>query len=284
MKKQAYPDPAAQDVVPPSKTTAKASLPRRILGDLLLVLSLLFTCCLVIVMRQRIQTVALKEVYQTVFHYELLLCAILVLSALDIRFGFLTRLRGLPLKILGWLLRLVLYALSLAILLLCFRVVAEGRKGSDVKTDYTIVLGMALQDGKPTKDLELRVKTAGEVAKKNPDTTLIVTGGNPDSSGKTEAAVMKELLLSLGVSEESILTEDKASSTRENFRNVGEMIGYSQPVLLITSSYHMARALRLAKEAGFTEVYPMPASSELFAYPANLLWELVQNLNSLKRP
>ena len=77
--------------------------------------------------------------------------------------------------------------------------------------------------------------------------------------------------------------EDKARSTRDNFRNIAKMEGFSKdtPVVMISSDYHMDRAVRIAGKAGFTHVMRLPAPSGFFAYGANMLSEVVLNLNDL---
>ena len=63
---------------------------RRIIGDILLGLVVLLTADVLLVMPARINAVVLKADVQKVFVYELILCAILLFSALDLRFAFLT--------------------------------------------------------------------------------------------------------------------------------------------------------------------------------------------------
>ena len=60
------------------------------------------------------------------------------------------------------------------------------------------MLGLALENGQPTKPLLLRLDTAENYLEENPDAKLVLTGGNADSSGKTEAEAMRELLAEKG--------------------------------------------------------------------------------------
>ncbi len=143
------------------------------------------------------------------------------------------------------------------------------------------MLGLALENGKPTDDLLSRLNTARAYLEKYPETQLILTGGNPDRSGRTEAAVMCEILSGLGVPKEKMTLGDKASNTRENFKNTAKMVDPGQPVVLITSNYHMDRAVRTAKGAGFTDILRLPAPSSFLSYGANVLSEAVLELNEL---
>ena len=80
---------------------------RQILGDVLIFAAVLFTIYLSVIMIHRIRTVVLKDTYFSIFRYELLTCAIFLLFAFDLRFGFLTAMSFKALKIVGWLVRIL---------------------------------------------------------------------------------------------------------------------------------------------------------------------------------
>lgn len=265
-----------------SEERKRPCLFRRIAGDLLLVMTAALTADLTVVMLQRIRTVVLKDTYRTVFSRELILCLILLLFALDLRFGILTRCRPRVLRALGWLLRVTVTALSVLVLLLGCRALVGCLIDTSAQAEHAIVLGMALEDGKPTGDLLLRLDTAKAYLERCPGARLILTGGNPDPEGRTEAAVMRDLLAERGVAEEKLLLEDRAETTEENFANAARMIDPSEAVVLISSDYHMERASRTAKEAGFSHVLRLPAPSEPRRFVSNLVWEVMMELNSLK--
>ena len=90
---------------------------------------------------------------------------------------------------------------------------------------------------------------------------------------------MHDILTGRGVAEEKLHLEDQAHSTKENFKNTARMIDPNEPVVLITSNYHMDRAARTAKSAGFANVLRLPAPSSLLHYGANVMWEVVLELN-----
>ena len=60
---------------------------------------------------------------------------------------------------------------------------------------------------------------------------------------------MRVFLIDLGVPADAITDEAKALNTIENIRNVRAIIGKGR-VALVTSAYHMPRALQLAARAG----------------------------------
>ena len=259
----------------------RPGIARRVIGDILIVLVVAFMLYLGAIMHQRIQTVVLSDLYKKVLLNEQLLCLVLLVLALalDIRFGFLTRLRPVPLKVIGWIVRVFVIAAAALILVLVGRVVVTGMTTGAGAADHVIVLGMALEDGKPTQDLLYRVDTAQTYAEEHPESILILTGGNPDAQGRTEAAAMRDILVENGFPEDRIILEDQASNTMENFLNAAELIDPDTPVMLVSSNYHMKRAIKLAESAGFTRVIRLPAPSAALPYGANVMWEVMMEIN-----
>ena len=254
------------------KTGNRGSRVRRIIGDVLVALVVLLTADVAVVMLRKINAVVLKADYRQVFTYQLILCAILLLFALDVRFNLFTRAKSGILRIVGWVPRTVVVLLALLITFFCGKVIC----GSVTNT-----AGLALEDGEPTAGLLAGLDTAQSELGKYPEARLILTGGNADASGRTEAAVMREILAERGVADDRMILEDQAKSTRDNFRNTARIIDPGEPVVLISSNYHMDRAVRTAKAAGFTNVQRLPAPSSLLSYGANVMSEVVLELNEL---
>jgi uncharacterized SAM-binding protein YcdF (DUF218 family) len=80
---------------------------------------------------------------------------------------------------------------------------------------------------------------------------IIVSGGSllVQKSGPAvnEAEAMRQFLVDLGVPPEVIVSEGNSLNTLENIRNVRAMVGDAR-VALITSAYHMPRALKIARQ------------------------------------
>ena len=254
---------------------------RRIIGDVLLVLMILLTVNVACVMINKMNTVVQKAQTRDVFKYELMMCAVLFLFALDVRFGLFTCMKNRIVRVVGWGLRGVIAALTVVILFFCGKVIDGSLINTAGPAEHAIVLGLALENGKPTDDLVARLNTAEAYLNKNPEAQLILTGGNADESGKTEAAVMHDILAERGVKDEQMILEDKAGSTKQNFRNVTKMIDPGKPVVLISSNYHMDRAVKTARSAGFTNIMRLPAPSSILNYGANVLSEVVLEVNDL---
>lgn len=257
---------------------------RKIVGDLLIVAVLLLTLDMSIVMIYRISTVVLKEFYLKNFIYELILCVFLLLFSLDVRFGIFTMSGSRFSTIAGRVLRVVVTVLTCVTVFFIGNVIVGSLINTAAPVEHAIVLGMALENGKPTKDLLYRLDKAEYFLENNPSSDLILTGGNPDESGRTEAAVMQELLSERGIPEEKMILEDQSSSTKQNFKNVAEITDPNSPVVLISSNYHMNRAVETAQKAGFTNVLRLPASSDPLCFGANMMWEVILDINELISP
>ena len=252
-----------------------------VLGDLLIALAAAFTVYLCVVMARRIRAVVLKDDYIRVFGCELIACVLFLLLALDARFGIFTAPRPGALRGVGWGLRCLVILASAALLFFMGRIAAGSLKRQDAPARSALVLGLALENGRPTDDLIARLDTAEAYWRRYPDAVLILTGGNPGASGKTEAAVMREILLERGVAEEKLALEDQAATTKENFKNAALLVDPGAPIALITSNYHMDRAVQTAKSAGFASVLRQPAPSSALYFGANVMWETVLEVNEL---
>ncbi|MEH6992810.1 ElyC/SanA/YdcF family protein [Neobacillus drentensis] len=114
-----------------------------------------------------------------------------------------------------------------------------------------VILGYALaEDGTMREPLIERLKVGLAAANKNPNSKIIVTGGVP-KQGNTESKLMKEWLMSNGIAEGRILTEDKSTDTVENALFTTAILEKEglKDVTLVTSASHMRRALTIFTEA-----------------------------------
>ena len=80
-----------------------------------------------------------------------------------------------------------------------------------------------------------------------PHTKIVVSGGK--LTKKSEAEVMQELLVSLGISADDIITERKSANTYEQALFLKPILR-QQRFILVTSARHMPRAMKLFQEHG----------------------------------
>lgn len=122
------------------------------------------------------------------------------------------------------------------------------------ESDVIIVLGAQVkEDGTPSVALERRLTAALESYREKPQ-VIIVCGGQGGNEPRAEGDVMCEWLLTKGVPEADVVAETDSVNTRENLRyarTIMEERGLTQ-ALVVTSDYHVARALALCRQEGIS--------------------------------
>ncbi len=116
--------------------------------------------------------------------------------------------------------------------------------------DAIIVLGAQVKpDGVPSLQLQWRIDAAAKAWKEN--ALIVVCGAQGSNEPAPEAHVMRDELVKQGVPEESILMDDQSFNTRQNIRNAVALLEGRgvEHVLVVTSDYHLPRAMALAEDA-----------------------------------
>ncbi len=119
-------------------------------------------------------------------------------------------------------------------------------------SDVIIVLGAQVkEDGTPSVALERRLTAALESYQEKPQ-LIIVCGAQGINEPRAEGDVMRDWLIEKGVRPEDVVAETASFNTRENLvyaRAIMEHRGLAQ-ALVVTSDYHVARALELCRQTG----------------------------------
>ena len=119
------------------------------------------------------------------------------------------------------------------------------------KLDYIVVLGSGLRGTKGTPLLAGRIERGIELWNCNPGATLIMSGGQGRGEELPEGEAMAAYAIDRGVDAERIIVERKSVSTEENLRFSGELMRGEKPkIAVVTTSYHVFRALLLARKQG----------------------------------
>ncbi len=146
----------------------------------------------------------------------------------------------------------------------------------DAGADFLIVLGAQWKADGPSDVLRRRLDRAAEYLYDNPDTLVIVSGGQGDNEPISEAAGMKQYLTDAGIGEERILTETLSQSTRENLEFSGRLLDRENDrVVIVTNNFHVFRALRLAQKLGYAHVEGLAADAYAPLLPNNMLREFL---------
>lgn len=120
--------------------------------------------------------------------------------------------------------------------------------------DAIVVLGaQVMPDGTPSVQLQGRLDLAFSAWEKQ-NCPIVVCGAQGNNEPAPEGMIMKEYLLTLGVPEESILVDDSSFNTRQNIRQASALLENTgaKVVLIVTSDYHLPRAMALAQDEGLT--------------------------------
>lgn len=141
--------------------------------------------------------------------------------------------------------------------------------------DYCIILGAQWKSNGPSEVLRRRLNKAVEYLNENPNTLVIVSGGQGGNEVISEAVGMKQYLMAAGISEERILVEDKSTNTRENLAFSAELLDKdNSQVVIVTNNFHMFRALKIAEKQGY-QAEGLSADSVAWMVPNNLLREFM---------
>ena len=119
------------------------------------------------------------------------------------------------------------------------------------KLDYIIVLGAGIKGEQVTPLLASRIDKGIEILKKNPKALIIMSGGQGKGEDIPEGEAMARYAINKGIDESKILIENKSTNTKENLLFSSKLMTKESPrVGLVTTSYHVFRALILAKDLG----------------------------------
>lgn len=131
--------------------------------------------------------------------------------------------------------------------------------------DSLIVLGAQVkEDGTLSNQLRLRLEKTLEIYQQK-EVIIITTGARGENEPVEEAVAMKEWLVQNGVPENMIYAESKSLNTLENIKFANQLLdqfGRHSPAI-VTSDYHLPRALAIAADAGmYPQGFASPTTQE----------------------
>ena len=139
---------------------------------------------------------------------------------------------------------------------------------------YIVVLGAQMKKNGPCVALARRLDAAADYLEDNPGTVCIVSGGKGSNEPVSEAQGMYEYLVKKGISPMRIIQEDRSRNTYENLEYSRKLIPEEiTDVGIVTSNFHVYRAVQLAKMHGFSECEGIGAGSGMYFLPNNMLRE-----------
>ena len=159
---------------------------------------------------------------------------------------------------------LVYLGLVVSIVLLVLVYSGRWQKAAS-QLDYIIVLGTYERSDYVGDVLQERLDAAVQYLQDNENTMVIVSGGKTENKIVSEAKTMSDYLIVQGISSNRIIQEKQSSNTRQSLHYCERLIPEESTVGIVTSEYHLYRAVRIAKTAGMEEAYGIgaPCSSLL---------------------
>lgn len=137
------------------------------------------------------------------------------------------------------------------------------------QTDAIVVLGAQVRaDGTLSVQLQWRLDKALEIYRDYPQ-LIVVCGAKGMDEPVTEAEAMRVYLVENGVPEDQVLIDDSSFNTRQNLSNAKKLLPEgAKNVLIVTSNYHLPRALALASDVGL-EACGVGSPIKLVYWPKN---------------
>ncbi len=186
------------------------------------------------------------------------------------------------------ILLLIISAFTLLIVYAALEVARFGRRDDARQADAAVVLGAAVFDDQPSPVLRERINHAILLYERGLVENIVFTGGKGSVDELTEAAVSAQYAIAHGIPEDTILLEDKSTTTIENLVNTEQIAAEKglDTFLIVSTPFHMKRAMAIADAVGL-EAYPSPTRTtkwiswrtktrayvrEVLVYAAYLVW------------
>jgi uncharacterized SAM-binding protein YcdF (DUF218 family) len=153
--------------------------------------------------------------------------------------------------VLGWTWRLLLL-LALWLVGVASYIVWVGERDQAAPADVIIVLGAAAYDARPSPVFAERIRHGIDLYQRGLAKHLIFTGGFGNGARFSESQVAQRYALKRGVPRQAILIETRSRTTHQNLQQAAVLMkahGFKRAII-VSDPLHMARALRLAREAG----------------------------------
>ena len=121
---------------------------------------------------------------------------------------------------------------------------------------------------------QMRLDTAYDYLVSNPNTQVIVSGGQGADEHVSEAQGMYDYLVGRGIAPERIILENRSRNTSQNINFSSVFLDKeSHSVGIVSNNFHIFRATHIAKKSGYQQVYGIPAPAELSMQGNNMLRE-----------
>lgn len=170
----------------------------------------------------------------------------------------------------------IIVAIGFAVFVICQGCIltqffSKGEPGAD----YIIVLGAQMRDWGPSVVYKARLDSAIEYLNDNPDTKVIVTGGQGANESVSEGEGGKTYLLEQGIAEDRIIVESESLDTDQNISNALNLVEVTADtkIGIVTNNFHVFRGVMIAKRYTDADVTGIAAFTEYQYLPNNMVRE-----------
>ncbi|MCO4893524.1 YdcF family protein [Cupriavidus sp. WGtm5] len=132
-----------------------------------------------------------------------------------------------------------------------------------------IILGSGTPNCKASPTLIARLDQGLVQAQRWPQAKVVVSGGQDFGLQCVEADIMADYLFARGIAADRVIREGRSTSTEENLafsRRLldGQGIDAAGAIVVVTSDFHVRRAVGIARKAGFGEAFGVGARTPLY--------------------
>ncbi len=169
-----------------------------------------------------------------------------------------------------------LVAAGLVVFVICLGCIfSQFFSKGDAGADYIIVLGAQMKEWGPSTIYRHRLDAAVEYLNNNPETVVVVTGGQGTNEPVSEGEGGKTYLLQQGISEDRILVEKESEDTSQNIQYALALIDNpdDKQIGIVTNNFHVFRGVMLAKRYTDADVSGISAFTEYLYLPNNVVRE-----------
>lgn len=170
----------------------------------------------------------------------------------------------------------IIVAIGFAVFVICQGcILTQFFSKGEPEADYIIVLGAQMRDWGPSVVYKARLDSAIEYLNDNPDTKVIVTGGQGANESVSEGEGGKTYLLKQGIAEDRIIVESESLDTDQNISNALNLVEVTadMKIGIVTNNFHVFRGVMIAKRYIDADVTGIAAFTEYQYLPNNMVRE-----------
>lgn len=132
-----------------------------------------------------------------------------------------------------------------------------------------VILGSGTPNCEASPTLIARLDQGLMQAQRWPEAKVVASGGQDFGMRCVEADIMADYLTARGVAADRVLREGRSTSTEENLvfsRRLleGQGVDAANAIVVVTSDFHVRRAVRIARKNGFSQAFGVGATTPLY--------------------